>query len=104
MSGQIIRQGDVILVSADAVPDGGKELPRVNGRILLALGEQTGHAHAIADLSVKWIEVQGERFLQSDVPFTVQHEEHDAQYVAPGAWWVGVQVEHQREEIRRILD
>ena len=101
---KIIRQGDVILVKVESVPEGGVELPREQGRIVLAYGEITGHSHSVAEVEVKWIEARGERYLVSDVPFTVRHQEHDAQFVAPGAWWVGVQVEHQREEIRRVID
>jgi hypothetical protein len=41
------RQGDILLVPVKDLPDGLKEVPRQNGRIVLAEGEVTGHFHAI---------------------------------------------------------
>lgn len=46
-----IRQGDVLLTPVSALPPGCTEVPNDNGRIVLAYGEVTGHAHAIADHS-----------------------------------------------------
>lgn len=44
-----IRQGDVALVLVTKLPEGCTEVPNDRGRIVLAYGEVTGHAHAIAD-------------------------------------------------------
>jgi hypothetical protein len=44
---QQYRQGDVLVVPAAAVPDGATPLEREGGRVVLAHGEVTGHAHAI---------------------------------------------------------
>ena len=44
-----IRQGDVLLVPVASLPAGCVEVPNDKGRIVLAYGEVTGHAHAIAD-------------------------------------------------------
>jgi hypothetical protein len=47
------RQGDVLLVSIDHIPDGVKEVKRDKlGRLVLARGEATGHAHVIHNPSV----------------------------------------------------
>ena len=43
-----IRQGDVVLFPVSKLPNGCKEVPNEKGRIVLAHGEVTGHAHAIA--------------------------------------------------------
>ena len=43
------RQGDVGLIPVASLPDGAKKVPRDKGRIVLAYGEVTGHAHAIYD-------------------------------------------------------
>lgn len=43
------RQGDILLIPVKKLPDGLKEVPRQNGRIVLAEGEVTGHLHVIAD-------------------------------------------------------
>lgn len=45
----ILRQGDVLLVPAAGLPSGCTEVPPDKGRIVLAYGEVTGHAHAIAN-------------------------------------------------------
>jgi hypothetical protein len=44
-----IRQGDVLLTPVASLPAGCQAVPLDKGRIVLAYGEVTGHAHAIAD-------------------------------------------------------
>jgi hypothetical protein len=44
------RQGDVFIESATGIPKGARPVARVQGRIILAEGEVTGHAHAVLDL------------------------------------------------------
>jgi hypothetical protein len=44
---QIVRQGDVPVVPVSAIPGSAKPIARDNGRIILAYGEVTGHAHAL---------------------------------------------------------
>jgi hypothetical protein len=41
------RQGDVLILETAAAPTDAVEVPRDKGRIVLAYGEVTGHAHAI---------------------------------------------------------
>ena len=48
------RQGDVLLIPTDAIPEKAKRVTRDAGRIVLAYGEVTGHAHAIASRGVVW--------------------------------------------------
>ena len=44
------RQGDVLITRLTSVPSAfGPRRPREAGRVVLAYGEVTGHAHAIAD-------------------------------------------------------
>lgn len=45
-----IRQGDVLIVPVQAMPPGCKDITPENGRVVLAYGEVTGHAHAIYDV------------------------------------------------------
>lgn len=42
-----VRQGDVLIVATDHIPTGAKVLPREDGRLVLAHGEVTGHAHVV---------------------------------------------------------
>jgi hypothetical protein len=48
------RQGDVLLIRVDSLPTGLREIPRDRGRVVLAYGETTGHAHAIEAPSVRF--------------------------------------------------
>ena len=41
----IIRQGDVCLVRVGAIPKGAIEQPQKGKKLILALGEATGHHH-----------------------------------------------------------
>jgi uncharacterized membrane protein (UPF0182 family) len=101
------RQGDVLLIkvtprsSARATP-----VPPVDGRVILAYGEQTGHAHAIdAALAELFDEHQGQLYLRVTRPGSLGHEEHAPIALEPG-WY---QVVHQREYMdgmtwRRVRD
>jgi hypothetical protein len=63
---------------------------------VLALGEATGHAHAIADPGVVLVETElQERFLQvlAAGGVLLRHEEHHPVLLPPGAY----QVRRQRE-------
>jgi hypothetical protein len=41
------RQGDVLIIPVRTLPQGAKPRARESGRVVLAHGEVTGHAHAI---------------------------------------------------------
>lgn len=45
----MFRQGDVLLRPVTKTPGNLKKVPLDKGRVILAYGEVTGHAHAIAD-------------------------------------------------------
>jgi hypothetical protein len=51
-------QGDCILRRVDKMPDGVKEVPRVDGKIVIAYSE-THHHHAVDNMHVKAFEVPG---------------------------------------------
>jgi hypothetical protein len=100
------RQGDVLLVRRTRLPRGTKPVPRDRGRIVLAYGEVTGHAHAIDEEFAELVEVEKQRFLR--VPgkevATLVHEEHAAIEVPPGIYEVRQQREYSPEEIRNVAD
>src|SRR5262245_65429127 len=92
------RQGDVLLVAVPAIPQDARPLPRDRGRIVLALGEATGHAHAIADPRAALLETElQQRFLQvlAEGGVLLCHEEHDALLLPQGTY----EVRRQREYI-----
>lgn len=73
------RQGDIPLFTSDNFDlAGAVEVPRdAQGRIVLALGEMTGHAHVVLESYVKMLKTNDGVYLVSDLPFTVVHDEHD---------------------------
>ena len=106
-----VRQGDVLIESvkmtrAQLLKRGGNVLPRDNGRVVLAYGEATGHAHALVDTGVELIELEtGERFLYSPEGGTLKHEEHAAIAIPPGIHRViHPQIEYHPQELRSIAD
>ena len=114
MSKQIrpLRQGDVLLIPA------GRKLPgkltgvdRDAGRVVLAYGEVTGHAHAIADnRAALYSDAATDRiFLEitaglSGAPAALEHEEHATVTIDPGVYEVRRQREYQPAANRLVAD
>jgi len=93
----MVRQGDVLLVRiADERVAGRANLQpikRDEGRVVLAYGEETGHAHAIGDPGALLLESEddGTCFLQiTSTTALLQHEEHGPIPLAAG-WYEVVQ-------------
>lgn len=106
---QIFRQGDVGLVRVASVPVKTTAIPRDNGRIVLAYGEVTGHAHAILDEAVELVREMdtNDRFLRimNSGGATLTHEEHATVMLPPGDYRVIQQVEYVPKELpRAVLD
>jgi len=102
---EVYRQGDVLLVKVDELPAEVKPVKRDAGRIVLAYGEQTGHAHAIKAPQVKMLmTLAGERFLSSATGFNLNHEEHATVKLPAGTFKVIRQVEYTPERIVTIAD
>ncbi|MBM7784501.1 hypothetical protein [Tenggerimyces flavus] len=94
----IARQGDVLIVRVPTMPTGTRPVPRDDaGRVVLALGEVTGHAHAIRDPDATLYELADvdQRFLEITREVTLTHEEHGAITLAPGTY----EVRRQREYV-----
>lgn len=107
------RQGDVFLERVDALPKSGLTEVQAQGRVVLAYGEATGHAHAIYPeqgvLPAKLWDAGAERFLQVMQNTTLEHEEHGAIPLEAGVYRVskfgiGTQREYSPEEIRSVAD
>lgn len=86
------RQGDILLLPVEKVPKGLKEIPRENGRIVLAEGETTGHLHMIeapeALFLAEDLESIENRFLEIEAEVALDHPEHDTIVLEPGAYKV----------------
>jgi len=86
----------------------GNEIPRDDGRVVLAYGEVTGHAHAIRSKSAtmyaqKGTDVSdadalrmGTRILSARADVALTHEEHDRIDIPRGEW--GVRIQRQFDE------
>ncbi len=95
--GEQYRQGDVWIERIDKAPKNLKSVARDNGRIVLAYGEVTGHAHAIldgAELYTSDAIAAAERILRVGAGgATVVHEEHGAIALPQGDYRVAIQME-----------
>jgi hypothetical protein len=86
------RQGDVLLTETVLTPEQlaqAVEVPRENGeRLVLALGEATGHAHTVRTPGVKLLELDGVRFLHvpPGQPFELRHEYPDGRPTKDHDW------------------
>ena len=102
----IYRQGDVLLVPADKLPADAEEVKRDAGRVVLAYGEVTGHAHALHGSGVylyasKKTKARHLRVVETDL---LRHEEHTHVNVPPGIYRVIVQSEYRERELVRVAD
>lgn len=100
------RQGDVALVPVTTLPEGLTEVPRDRGRLVLAYGEVTGHAHVIDSPEAQLLTTpEGERFLRIVTAAHLVHEEHATITVAPGLYRLPPQVEWNDDmDPQRVLD
>ena len=89
-----IRQGDVLLVPVDIEPPKNAQPVEL---VILAEGEQTGHAHRLRGNVIEWT-AQGERYVRVVGEMgTLQHEDHDPDPVAVVTPDVTYRVVPQRE-------
>lgn len=115
MQVEIFRQGDVLIhrIAANKLPAKTEEIPRENGRVILAHSEVTGHAHAIHNPGVCFLRTEGtsDRFLQVTAVSELEHEEHgtislggDATTENPAIYRIRIQREWAGEISRAVID
>jgi hypothetical protein len=104
----IYRQGDVLIRRVDSIPTGAKLVKRDEGRIVLAYGEVTGHAHAIMDREAELLTVPDvdARFLRimASSGVELRHEEHATIKLPAGNYEIVQQREYTPEAIVRVVD
>ncbi len=105
----VIRQGDVALVRVREIPKGATEVPVKGQKLILALGEATGHHHRFefqdTSHNVKMFRTNtGERYLDVTAPVELLHEEHSTARIPAGKWLLPQQVEYTPAELRRVAD
>jgi len=101
------RQGDVMveeIEGAETIPTPAKKIEADNGRVILAYGEVTGHAHALPAAKSALYEWQGERLLEIKEITCLTHEEHAPIEFEPGFYRVIQQREYHPEAIRNVAD
>ena len=92
------RQGDVLICPVESVVDGLVDVPLDNGRVILAYGEVTGHAHVVegdVQFFASDLEEMEKRFLrvEGEHGACVVHEEHATIALPPGDY----EITRQRE-------
>lgn len=107
----IARQGDVMIRAVAAIPSNAQDVTPQNDRIVLAHGEVTGHAHAIAfgearEFSFAAAGAAVRRFLSvvAKAGATVRHEEHAPIPLPPGTYEIIQQREYAPEGLRNVAD
>lgn len=105
-----MRQGDVIIIPCDPtqITKAHKPESLEGGRIVLAHGEVTGHAHAIRKpgpaMCLLRAEGISDRVLSLDTDALLEHEEHGAIALGPGTYIVRQQREWTGEDERQVAD
>jgi len=100
------RQGDVLIERINTRPDGLKLVAREHGRVVLAHGEVTGHAHSIGDAHAElWRDDAGVTVLEvRDAVAALTHDEHATIALQPGYYRVTRQREYHEEAPRNVAD
>lgn len=108
MKAMQFRQGDVLITRVESIPKRAKKKGRDQGRVVLAYGEVTGHAHAIAapEATLYSLLDDGaeELFLDADGTVSLRHEEHAPVEIPGGKYRVTRQREYSPEAIRNVAD
>lgn len=105
----VIRQGDVALVRVKVIPADAVEQKITGRKLILALGEATGHHHRFEFVdqtqSIKlYVAHGGARYIDVSAPSDLLHEEHSTARVPAGKWLLPSQVEYTPQELRRVQD
>lgn len=117
-----VRQGDVLIVRDDSL-QAGAELAPTNGRVVLAIGETSGHCHAIDASKAKLfalarseegVEAAIDRMLvvlqtatmrvESATSRAHQDERHTPVELPPGTFRVRVMREYDPSMLRSVAD
>jgi hypothetical protein len=101
---QQMRQGDVLLVRVADLPQGVASLDDEAGRVILAHGEVTGHAHAVSAMHACMYAKDADRYLKVETPTQLTHEEHSAISLDPGVYKVIRQREYVPQGLRFVAD
>lgn len=89
MAAAMHRQGDLLLVRVETLPDGFRRRSGRGGRLVLARGETTGHRHSVAAADAELTVTDAEEvFLRVTAPTRLEHQEHRPITLEPGTYRV----------------
>ncbi len=109
------RQGDVPLIPIKDIPPSFQPTKPENGKLVLALGEATGHHHRIEGVGFSFDDPESHRLYRcaqtgaqilevGGAGATLLHEEHTAIPLPPGRYLQLIQVEDDSEMIAAVAD
>jgi len=102
------RHGDVLFEQVEAIPE--IHNPRTTDgekKGVVQLGESTGHAHVIEDMSgVEIFSDWRERFLKAEQAFTIRHEEHKPITMPAGKYAIKIarEFDYLQSAARMVVD
>ena len=85
--GKHYRQGDVLIETIEELPPSAIE-QKPGERIILAMSETTGHAHAIASNGARAFQAQGMLYIEILAQTELKHDQHAAVKLSPGIYRV----------------
>ena len=101
------RQGDVYITRVNNLDlTDFKPVKPVNGNLILAYGEVTGHHHALIDApTVKlYRNAEGHMIIEVEEETELTHQEHSSIALEPGMYKAYTQEEYDPEGMRRVHD
>ena len=105
--GEIVRQGDVLLRKIKSLPQKLKLQNKDNGRVIIGYGEVSGHTHGFtmeANVSLFANDDLSARYLVTEEPVKLIHDEHEPISLDVGVYEVIQQREYTPKAIRYVLD
>ena len=84
------RQGDVMLIPVQSIPDDAERIVLRTERIVLVEGEATGHHHSVAtaDAELYATADEAQRYLRVTRETALTHQEHPSIVYPPGDYLV----------------
>ncbi len=100
------RQGDLLIEVVGKRHAKAKKTPAINGRIILAYGEATGHTHSLdADAADWWKMSEDEQYVSTKRAVKVVHQHHAPIPLEAGKTYrITRQRQYVRKEIQRVAD
>ena len=100
-----IRQGDVLLQQVAEIPKTAQKQKPQRGKIVLALGEVTGHSHTIDADAADWWKDGEDQYVSVTATTEALHQEHGPLPLEAGEKFVKIpQREYSPEAIRNVAD